>query len=366
MQPEHPTKLDRQMHAVAEHHLLQAGTSFSIHGFGVRFESNSAKVVAAIREHFAPYLCEPPQTHLSVVAIDSNPPDLGLDFQEWGREPRCVGHRGHRDEYVDISGGRVVRNPQSGLQFLLGPDISLAVGACARHPAPLIELVNARYTEHLVQRGWLACNAAAVARGDDGIVLCGAPGIGKSSLALRLLERGAALLSSDRVMVSVGHGEPRMLGVPSLVRVNPGTMLATSRLAGLLTSARASALTRLTMSDLWALEDKQALPLPALFGVDSLQLTAAVRAIVALRWQPGRLGTLDVERCRLRERPELTGFIAKRPGPFCRSSVRAHGGSAPVVDLAPYLEQLGELPVLELRGGVDFEAATEHCLSLLA
>lgn len=361
MQPEHPTKLDRLMHAVAEHHPLQAGTSFAMHGFGVRFESNSAKVVAAIREHFAPYLCELTQSHLSVVAIDSNPPDLGLDFQEWGR---CTGHR---DEYVDISGGRVVRNPQSGLQFLLGPDISLAVGACARHPAPLIELVNARYTEHLVQRGWLACNAAAVARGDDGIVMCGAPGIGKSSLALRLLERGAALLSSDRVMVSVAHDEPRMLGVPSLVRVNPGTMLATSRLAGLLTPARASALTRLTMSDLWALEDKQALPLPALFGIDALQLTAAVRAIVALRWQPGRLGRLEIERYRLRQRPELTGFIAKRPGPFCRSSVRAHGGSAaPVVDLAPYLDQLGELPVLELRGGVDFEAATEQCLSLLA
>lgn len=39
-----------------------------------------------------------------------------------------------------------------------------------------------------------------------GVLLRGPPGSGKSDLALRLIDRGAALVADDRVILSVDHG----------------------------------------------------------------------------------------------------------------------------------------------------------------
>lgn len=360
MEMQHPTKLDRLMHAVAEHYPLRAAISFAINDFGVRVESNSPPLIAAMREHFAAQLCEIRVCDMCVVAIQASAPELGFSFQDWSRERTSVS----REQYVDIDGGRVVRKPKSGLQFLLGPDISLAVGACAEHPHQLIELVNARYMERLAQRGWLACQAAGVAVGERGIAICGPSGSGKSTLALSLLERvpGATLLSSDRLMIQASAGGARAAGSPNAVRVNPGTLLRSARLRALLSAERVRELESLAISDLWALEDKRSLPLHDLFGRDPSQLMASIGALVVLHWQPARFGALEWQRCKFGDRPELASLLARRPGPFCRGQRAAR---SQVIDLAPFLHQLAELPVLELRGRVDFEAASELCQDLL-
>lgn len=360
MEIQHPTKLDRLMHAVAEHHPLRAAISFAIHDFGVRVEANSPTLIEAMRQHFAQQLCEIRVCDMCVVAIEASSPELGLSFQDWSRDARSPS----REQYVDIDGGRVVRKPKSGLQFLLGPDISLAVGECSRHPYQLIELVNARYMERLAQHGWLACRAAGVALGDRGVVVCGPPSSGKSTLALQLLAASerASLLSCDRLMIQAHEGGARVAGVPNAVRVHPGTLLGTPALRSQLSAARQAELANLTGTDLWALEEKHSLPVRALFGQRSLQLMAAVRALVVLNWQPARFGELSVERCRLGDRPEFASWLARRAGPFCRG----HIGRSQMIDLAPFLEQLADLPVLELRGQVNFARATELCLELLS
>jgi hypothetical protein len=52
----------------------------------------------------------------------------------------------------------------------------------------------------------MTLHATAVALGDAGVLLLGAPGSGKSDLALRLIDRGARLIADDRVVTEAGEG----------------------------------------------------------------------------------------------------------------------------------------------------------------
>lgn len=47
------------------------------------------------------------------------------------------------------------------------------------------------------------------------MLLLGPPGIGKSDLALRLIDRGAVLISDDRV--AIGPGDPALLSAPATI-----------------------------------------------------------------------------------------------------------------------------------------------------
>ncbi len=50
--------------------------------------------------------------------------------------------------------------------------------------------------------------ATAVSIGGHGVIICGPSGRGKSDLALRLIDRGAVLISDDRVVIEARDGHP--------------------------------------------------------------------------------------------------------------------------------------------------------------
>jgi HPr kinase/phosphorylase len=66
-------------------------------------------------------------------------------------------------------------------------------------------------------------HASCAARGDDGVLLVGPPGAGKSDLLLRLIDRGFQLVADDQVDIDDGYarappppapvGEARGLGI---------------------------------------------------------------------------------------------------------------------------------------------------------
>jgi serine kinase of HPr protein (carbohydrate metabolism regulator) len=51
-------------------------------------------------------------------------------------------------------------------------------------------------------------HATAVSIGGFGVIICGSSGRGKSDLALRLIDRGAVLISDDRVIIEEQGGCP--------------------------------------------------------------------------------------------------------------------------------------------------------------
>jgi HPr kinase/phosphorylase len=76
--------------------------------------------------------------------------------------------------------------------------------------------------------GRLTLHASAVALGDRGVLIRGAAGSGKSSLALQLLTRGASLIADDGVWLDTTGT------VPFLERPDHATDLIESRGIGLL------------------------------------------------------------------------------------------------------------------------------------
>ncbi len=59
-------------------------------------------------------------------------------------------------------------------------------------------------------------HATAVAIDGNGILLLGPSGSGKSDLALRLIDRGAVLISDDVVSVETGDGKPALAAAPNI------------------------------------------------------------------------------------------------------------------------------------------------------
>jgi HprK-related kinase B len=145
------------MHAVAEHHPLRATVELAINDFRVRIESNSEELIQRLREYFRQHLTHLPRVKdcdLMLVAIEASAPELGLPFKKRQRDPGAAsGAVGRKEEYADVDGGCVVRKSETGLQFLLGPDMTLAVGACIENQRQIINLVNTRYSERVAQRG---------------------------------------------------------------------------------------------------------------------------------------------------------------------------------------------------------------------
>ena len=59
-------------------------------------------------------------------------------------------------------------------------------------------------------------HATAVAIDGNGVLLTGPSGSGKSDLALRLIDRGAVLISDDAVELSVAGNQPMLAAAPNI------------------------------------------------------------------------------------------------------------------------------------------------------
>jgi serine kinase of HPr protein (carbohydrate metabolism regulator) len=117
-------------------------------------------------------------------------------------------------------------------------------------------------------------HASCVAIGESGILLRGAPGSGKSSLALRLIDRGACLVADDQVQLSRDQG-----GVKASAPAPLHGLLEVRGLGIVKTSVR-SRVTLALIVDLTRHDTAERLPAPrhcVLEGVDLPCLTIDAR-----------------------------------------------------------------------------------------
>ena len=158
-----------------------------------------------------------------------------------------------------------------------------------------------------------------------------------------------------------------MRGIPKQPRVNPGTLLSLPSLAGIVSAARASELESLPREELWDLEEKYDVDIEAVYGEGRQAAELPLRAFAVLTWSHRSREACQVTRTTLRDAPELLGPIMKHPGPFFhQGGVYDTQGSVGELDPAPYLEALGDLPLLSFSGGVDFDRALAACQEALA
>ena len=157
-----------------------------------------------------------------------------------------------------------------------------------------------------------------------------------------------------------------MTGVPKWPRVNPGTLLDIPRLHRLLPVGRKQELLALGTAALHALEAKVDVHVSEWFGRDRVALQSAMNALVVLRWDWSRNAPTRITRVALTETHGVISAIMKSPGPLCPPRRGEPFDIIPTAQPAMYRAALAEMPIFDVTGGVDMDAAVAFCRGLLA
>ena len=332
--------------------------------FPVLVRSNSRELVLSLAQYFREFLGEGEPPAKIVYAVQDELFDasrFGVRFLE---KPPDPGKDRIKEEYADLPGGRVVRKRLTGMVFLFGGGLHLALGPCLENDNQVINFINNRLIEHHLNAGCFLFHAAAVARDGRGIAMAGVSGMGKSTLALQVLAAGdsrTCFVSNDRLMVERTAAGLRMHGVAKMPRINPGTVLNNAALASVMPQSDREAFQTMNAKDLWTLEHKYDAFIDECFGVGRFRISAPMTDLVLLNWRPGA-DPVSLQRVDLLHRPDLMPAFIKDAGLFCDRDLEA---SRSVRSPQAYLDLLGECPAWEFTGGIDFQAAARLCLDLL-
>jgi HprK-related kinase B len=320
-----------------------------------RVETNSENLAGELTTYFAPFLCSPGAADIAVTALQGPVPDLGLSFLVKEPDP---GKTKIKEEWADVPGGRVIRKRLTGMHFLFGKGLNLAVGDCEANPNQVVNFINNRFIERKLNDGCLLAHAAGVALCEAGMAMAGFSGMGKSTLALHLVSKGVTFVSNDRLMVRPGSPCPAMFGVAKHPRINPGTALHNADLASIITDEDRERFLRMAPEELWNLEHKYDALIDRLFGTDRFILQSPMRYLVLLNWNRD-IAVTRFEEIDVHARHDLLAAFMKDTGLFF----------VPEDDYAPtatdYARALDGCRVFEISGGVDFDFAAAGCLRLL-
>ena len=321
----------------------------------IQVQSNSESVIADLKEYFRPFLRGQSAPDCLVISVfQSDDFSMYIPLTEKMPDP---GKSKIKEVYADIPGGRIVRKRLTGMVFVFGGTDHIAIGPCMDNLNQVVNFINNRYIEWLICHGGLLGHAAGIRLHDNGIALAGFSGMGKSTLALHLVSRGADFVSNDRLVLEKSETGIRMYGVAKLPRVNPGTILNNPDLKGLLSDVEYARFSALSQEDIWNLEHKYDVPIDQFFGNNRFVLNSDLDALIILNWQrnsqPTAMRPVDIEHRRdlLPAFMKSTGlfFLPGRPEQISDPSEYA------------YITLLKKCPVFEISGGVDFGAAVEAC-----
>jgi HprK-related kinase B len=325
---------------------------------GLRLDTNSEALVVKLRGYFHDFVEAAGAADIVVQALDAPTPTVDLPLSI---KPPDPGKAKVKEEFHDLPRGRLVRKRLTGMHFLFDHQRNLAVGPCLLNDNQVINFINSRYIQWMLNQGHLLCHCAAVTGPNGGLALAGLSGRGKSTLALHLVSRGLNFVSNDRLLVRRDHDEVSMHGVAKLPRINPGTALNNPHLLGVMPERERREFAALPAHELWRLEHKYDAYLERCYGPGRFELAATMRGLVILSWRHGD-EPFVLRRVDLRQRPDLLAAVMKSPGLFFLPPA---GHDLDHSDEA-YLGTLGDCPVYELAGGADFQAASLACLDLLS
>lgn len=354
--------LDKLVAGVRERHHVVGRLHMDFGGWRCEVRSNSQELLLRLEGYFHLFLRGATEQPDAVIeAYVGEPPELEAELVDWKRDP---GKTGRKDAFADIPGGRVCHKVRTGMRFLVGSDARLAIGPALENSNQVINFIGAQYMTARLHEGYQLCHAAAVGREDRAVAIAGISGAGKSSLALHMLQGGVDFYSNDRILVRK-NGETHVSGVPKYPRINPGTALSIEQLHDVMPPERVAAHKQLSRDELWDLEEKYDVFTDKSFPGCRFRILAPLKAFFVLTWDRRKDEPARVKQVELRGRDDLLAAVMKHPGPFF---VPAKGepprGVVPMAP-EPYLEHLAGVPIFEVSGGVDFDAAKAHAFEAL-
>ena len=344
-------------------HPLQGKRQWGVHGIGVELASNSAPLLDELGTYYGPLVDGHPQTcDLRILLIETES-HHHLDTILAG--PSTDGARpSAKETYQDVADGRFLRKRKTGLTLALGTPFQAAVGPCRTNLNQVVNFINHRVMAARLQRGDRLGHAAAVSIHDRGIVLAGASGMGKSTLMLHLVDRGAAFVANDRVLIGKASTGAVIRGIPKWPRVNPGTLMAIPRLHRLLSEEARQTFSALPEDELWPLEDKYDVRIDHCFPEAAIRTAVGLRHLVFLDWSRQSPQTsCTLQPVALGDQPQLLAHLAKSLGTIHNPVYESDVADEP--QRKDYLERLQECRTYQLSGSVDMEAAAEQIWNLV-
>lgn len=327
--------------------------------YKISVQSNSDALLEKLGTYFAHTLGSG-ESDVNVIAIDGPVMDLGVNFADWKREP---GKSGRKDAFYDLTDARLIHKVRTGMVFLQSQDHLIASGPSLENDNQIINYINAQYMNHLQQNGALICHASGLVRDGRCLGMAGFSGGGKSTLMLQMLEKeGMSYLTNDRLFLKGDQA----IGIPKLPRINPGTIINNKTLRHILSDERIKELEALPKSELWDLEEKYDVFIDDVYGEGKIAPVAQMGGFLILNWKRDDAAPCQIKRINLSERRELlTHAIMKSPGPFYQYSDGHFFSDETVMDEAPYLDTLRDVPIYEVSGRVDFDYAARYCVEEL-
>ncbi|MEG3619227.1 HprK-related kinase B [Magnetovibrio sp. PR-2] len=328
--------------------------------YRIGLRSNSHELLEKLGVYFA-HTLDAGEPDIEVIAYETAPQDLGLDFIDWKREP---GKTGRKDAYVDVEDGRLVQKVRTGMVFLQSETHRIAAGPCLANDNQVINFINAQYMNWLQNNGELICHASGLVVDARCLGIAGFSGGGKSTLMLKVLDDdNVHYLTNDRLFIAKDNTHVRATGIPKLPRINPGTIVHNEKLKSILSPEQQEHFLSMPNEELWHIEDKYDVDVEDVYGEGKIAPTAKLKAFLVLNWTRDGETPCTFTQVDLAKRPELLErAIMKSPGPFYQFADGSFLQDDMPLDPAPYLDMLKDIPIFEVSGTIDFDAATQFCL----
>lgn len=319
---------------------------------------NNSELLADLENYFKEFMVEADKGDILITAHECPAVDLGLEYTVKQPDP---GKTKIKEEYANLSDGRVVYKRLTGMIFAFGEGENIALGPCIENSNQVINFINNRFIEYKLNQGCFLGHAAGVLESGRGIALAGFSGMGKSTLALHLMSRGTTFISNDRVMIEDNGEDITVYGVAKQPRINPGTALNNPDLECIIDPEDKKKFLSLPKEELWELEHKYDALIDECYGKNKFVLRAPMSALVILNWQRNEQET-KVETVDPKERRDLLPAFMKGTGLFYLPD-SSDKENDPDVDA--YAEILSKTTLIEISGGVDFDKAADACLKFM-
>lgn len=324
----------------------------------IRVFFNRAEIGEYLSNYFGSFVVKKTECELEITVHEGKSPAFASEFTIKQPDP---GKTKIKEEYLNLQSGRIVRKRLTGMVFVFGEGENLAVGPCLENLNQVVNFINNRYIEWELCRGSLLGHAAAVTHKGQGIAIAGFSGAGKSTLSLHLMSKGTHFVSNDRLMVNLENRELLMRGVAKLPRINPGTILNNRDLIEILTEAEKEEFSSMEIEELWQLEHKFDVPIEQCFNGSKFLLKAPMKVLAILNWKRDD-GPTKFKEVDLNFRQDLLPAFMKSTGLFFLPYMNIETTQATEEN---YIAMLQYCKVIEFSGSVDFEKATEVCLSAI-
>jgi HprK-related kinase B len=317
----------------------------NLNGLGIQLHLSDAKLESILVEYFRIYVDNkvPATIHIHGYQGSIKLPDF--PFRDKDPEPNKAQIK---EEYYDTESFRVVRKKLTHMVYFFDEHRNFVFGDCLNNANQVINFVNNRYIQWKLQNNSLLFHASGVALGESGLALSGFSGMGKSTLALHMMDLGFDFVSNDRLLIHKTDGSLVMDGLVKYPRINPGTILNNPMLESIIPEQKRRELSLLDPSELRKLEQKYDVILDKLYGEDRFHLSAKLTGLVVLNWDWHKID-VHLKKINLRNHSMLLQAFMKTPGLFYYS------GKSYEQSEERYISLLDTCPVYVVEGGVNFK-----------